>query len=100
MTTRKTCMHPAGTLAFLLGQASTLWGTLVAAAYWLGFALLMPRHGAAAGFGLPLGPPLAGLALGALALALTRRGERHALPIAGVALNALALALAVALHLG
>jgi hypothetical protein len=103
MTTRKPLIGPLGMLALLLGQASVLWGALVAMAYWVGFALLVPQGGrmAATHLGLPLLPPALGLALGAVGLALARLGRHSSVgpAIAGLVLNALAFALAEALHL-
>src|SRR5262249_31488732 len=89
--------------AFLLGQASLLWGIVVVTAYWLAFALLLPQqpHGGSAGLSLWSGPPLIGLLLGVMGLAAARSGEpvRAAQAWVGIALNLLAFLLVLVLRL-
>ena len=71
-------------VSFLLGQASILWGLMVALAYNVGFGFLLPhvgRHGATGPMtGLPLELPLIGLGLGLLGLLVARSGRQ---PVAG-----------------
>jgi hypothetical protein len=85
----------------LLGQASLLFGIMLALVWTLAFALLMPTKAGAwmtgHGIGLPIGPPLIGLAIGTLGL-LVARWSREPIArysVAGMLFNALSLALAV-----
>src|SRR4051812_24953383 len=88
-------------LALLLGQASLLFGMMVALGWTLAFALLLPQKGNAwmSGhpMGLPIEPPLIGLAIGSLGL-LAARWSREPIArfsVAGLIFNALSLALAI-----
>jgi hypothetical protein len=103
MRLHRLALNAMGALAFLLGQASALWGLVLAPAYWLGFAVLLPhgRHGASAtGLALPMLWPVVGLALGGLGLLLSRhsRARVAGLAVAGLVLNAMAPALAMFLR--
>ncbi|MBX6312076.1 MAG: hypothetical protein IRY99_04020 [Isosphaeraceae bacterium] len=90
-------------LVFLLGQASLLWGLVIAPAYWIAFALLLPQagHAAALGLHLPTELPAVGLALGVVGWLMARSlGETTAYgAVTGVVLNATALALSTLLQL-
>src|SRR3954447_4039399 len=63
-------------LALLLGQASLLFGIMVALGWCFAFALILPQRGtpltAGQALGLPTEPPLIGLAIGALGLIVAR----------------------------
>jgi hypothetical protein len=103
MMASKPVWNLARIVAFFLGQASILWGLMVALAYNIGFAFLLPhvrRYGASATLtSLPLELPLIGLGLGALALVIARAGRQPGAgyAIAGVAINTVPLLLAAAL---
>ena len=87
-------------LALLLGQASLVFGIMVALGWALAFALILPHRASVLStgpqLGLPVGPPLIGLAIGALGLMISRwsRQPIARFSIAGMAFNALSLALA------
>src|SRR4051812_29538330 len=88
-------------LALMLGQASLLFGFMVALGWLLAFALLLPQKGNAwmsgQPMGLPIEPPLIGLAIGTLGL-LASRWSREPIArfsVAGLIFNALSLALAI-----
>src|SRR5690242_10524687 len=88
-------------VALLLGQTSLLFGMMVALGWTLAFAVFVPTKANAwmsgQGVGLPLEPPLIGLAIGALGL-LAARWSREPIAgfsIAGIIFSALSLVLAV-----
>lgn len=91
----------AGWLALLLGQASMLLGLMVALGWTLAFALILPHRATAMltgpRFGLPIEPPLIGLAIGTLGLvvALWSRQPVARFSVAGMVFNALSLGLAI-----
>jgi hypothetical protein len=86
--------------ALLLGQASLVFGMMIALGWTLAFALILPHRGtpliAGPRLGLPVEPPLIGLAIGALGLVIARwsRQPIARFSIAGMIFNALSLALA------
>jgi hypothetical protein len=88
-------------LALLLGQASLLFGAMIALAWTLAFALLLPTKADAwmtgQGAGLLVEPPLIGLAVGALGLLVARwsREPIARFSVAGLVFNGLSLVLAV-----
>ena len=88
-------------LALLLGQASLLFGVMIALAWTLAFALFLPTKAHAwmtgQGAGLLIEPPLIGLAIGALGLLVARwsREPVARFSVAGMVFNALSLVLAV-----
>jgi hypothetical protein len=88
-------------VALFLGQASLLFGIMVAFGWTLAFALILPQRGAPAVAGHPLGlpiePPLVGLAIGALGLIISRWSHQPVarFSVAGMIFNALSLALAM-----
>ena len=88
-------------VALLLGQASLLFGMMVTLGWCLAFALILPHRGSALmtgpRLGLPLEPPLIGLAIGVLGLVVSRWSRQ---PVArfyvmGMIFNALSLLLAI-----
>jgi hypothetical protein len=88
-------------LALLLGQASLLFGVMIALAWTLALALMLPTKAHAwmtgEGVGLLIEPPLIGLAIGMLGL-LAARWSREPVArfsVAGMLFNALSLVLAV-----
>lgn len=91
--------------ALLLGQASAILGLMIGLGWTLAFGLILSsRLGvgtAGVSYTLPFGPPLIGMAIGALALMIARWScepiSRFA--IAGLVFNAIPLALAIALAL-
>jgi hypothetical protein len=88
-------------VSLLLGQASLLFGLMIALGWTLAFALILPQKGngwmGGGGFGLPVEPPLIGLAIGAIGLLVSRfsREPIARFSIAGLIFNALSLALAI-----
>jgi hypothetical protein len=88
-------------LALLLGQASLLFGVMIALAWTVAFALLLPTKANAwmtgRGAGLLIEPPLIGLAVGVLGLLVARwsREPVARFSVAGIVFNALSLVLAV-----
>jgi hypothetical protein len=88
-------------LALLLGHASMLLGMMVALAWMLAFAILLPQKGNGWMDGqplsLPIEPPLIGLGIGAMGLLVARwsREPVARFSIAGLVFNALSLALAI-----
>jgi hypothetical protein len=87
-------------VSLMLGQASLLFGMMIALGWTLAFALILPQRGApliaGPGLGLPLMPPLIGLAIGALGLMIARWSHQPVarFSVAGMVFNALSLALA------
>jgi len=87
-------------LALLLGQASLLFGIMVALGWTLAFTLILPQKGngwmSSQPMGLPIEPPLIGLAIGILGLVVARwsREPIARFSVAGLIFNALSLALA------
>ena len=87
-------------VALLLGQASLLYGLMVALGWSIAFALILPHHGSqwatGRGLGLPIEPPLIGLAIGAVGLVIARWSRQPVarFSVAGMIFNALSLALA------
>jgi hypothetical protein len=103
MTTYKRISHPAWMVAYVLGQTAIWWGTLVAALYVMGFAILLPQSGRiASGINLPWEVPAIGLGLGGLGLSLAHRCGQPArgAALVGVLVNAVPLALALWLSRG
>jgi hypothetical protein len=88
-------------LALLFGQASLLYGLMVALGWTLGFALIVTPHRVAwmhgARLSLPIEPPLIGLAIGAVGLILAHwsREPVARYSVAGMVFNALSLGLAL-----
>jgi hypothetical protein len=88
-------------VALLLGQASLLFGVMIALAWTLAFALVMPTAANAwmtgHGVGLLIQPPLIGLAIGALGLLVARWSHEPVarFSVAGMLFNSLSLLLAV-----
>jgi hypothetical protein len=92
----------AGSLSFLLGQASVLLGLMLALGWLFAFAVVLPKANGWASAPqsmLPIEPPLIGLAIGAVALWLAQWSRepiaRYA--VAGMIFNAIPLALALLL---
>lgn len=85
-------------LALLLGQASLLLGLMIALGWAFAFVLIFPK-GASGHGALPIEPPLIGLALGAIGLALARCSSEPIArySVAGLILNAVPLILALVL---
>jgi len=85
----------------LLGQASLLLGLMIAVGWTLAFALILPHRASAlmtgSRLGLPIEPPLIGLAIGALGLVVARWSRQPVarFSVAGMIFNTLSLALAV-----
>jgi len=88
-------------VALLLGQASLLFGMMVALGWTLAFALLLPQKGNAwmsgHALGLPVEPPLIGLAISSLGLLASRwsREPIAGFSVAGLIFNGLSLVLAI-----
>ena len=101
MRTHRILKQAAWWLALLLGQSSLLFGMMIALAWTLTFALFLPTKANAwmtgQGIGLPIEPPLIGLAIGALGLLMARwsREPVARYSVAGMLFNALSLALAI-----
>jgi hypothetical protein len=101
MRTQHILDKAAWLLALLLGQASLLFGLLIALTWTLAFALFLPTKANAwmtgQGVGLLIEPPLIGLVIGALGLAVARWSHEPVarFSVAGMAFNALSLALAI-----
>jgi hypothetical protein len=102
-------LGPLGYLARFLGMASVLLGTTLALTWGFAFVVIAAQweyvhkvglHGVAGqGSGLPIEPPLVGLALGALGWLIARLSRQPvACPsIAGLIANAVPLVLAILL---
>jgi hypothetical protein len=87
-------------VALLLGQASLLFGMMIALGWTLAFALILPQKGNAwmrGGMGLPIEPPLIGLSIGALGFIVARWSRQPVarFSVAGMIFSALSLALAI-----
>jgi hypothetical protein len=101
MRTQRFMGRAAWLTALLLGQTSMLLGVMLALGWTLAFALIMPTKSHAwmtgRGLGLPIEPPLIGLALGTLGLLVSRwsREPVARFSVAGMIFNALSLALAI-----
>jgi len=84
----------------LLGQASLLFGMMVALGWTLAFALILPQRGtpwlAGQRLGLPIEPPLIGLAIGAIGFVVARWSHQPVarFSVAGMIFSALSLAIA------
>lgn len=87
--------------SLMLANFATMWGTVLAPIYVVGFGLMLPNalNGTDGVSVLPLELPLIGLILGVAALSLSRcKGRPWTLPcILGVVLNTIPTALAAAL---
>jgi hypothetical protein len=88
-------------LSLFLGQASLLFGMMIALGWTLAFALILPQKGNAWMAGpriwLPIEPPLIGLAIGALGFLIARWSHEPVarFSVAGMIFNTLSLALAL-----
>src|SRR5262249_39400525 len=88
-------------VSLVLGHASLLLGMMVALAWTLAFAILLPQKGNGwmngHALGLPIEPPLIGLGIGAVGLLVARWSRQPVarFSIAGLIFNALSLALAI-----
>jgi len=101
MRTHRFLSRAAWCLALLLGQMSLLFGLMVALSWTLAFAVFLPTKAnswmTGHGVGLPIEPPLIGLAIGALGL-LAARWSREPVArfsVAGMLFNTLSLVLAI-----
>lgn len=85
--------------SLLLGQASVLLGLMLALGWAFAFALLVTEKTGGWSAALPVEPPLIGLALGCVGLALARWFHQPVarFSVAGLILNAVPLLLAVLL---
>jgi len=102
MRDQRLLSRAAWLLALLLGQASLLFGMMVALGWTLAFALILPQRGTewiagAPRGGLPIEPPLIGLAIGALGFVVARWSHQPIArySVAGMIFSALSLALAI-----
>src|SRR6185503_16351582 len=103
MRTERLVPKTAWFVSLLLGHASVLLGLMLALGWAFAFVLIVPQKSVSWAAGpqslLPVEPPLIGLALGSvgLALALKYRQPVARFSVAGLVLNAVPLFLAVVL---